>query len=85
LGYSETLTQKALLKVGLAAAQNELLDELIRLQHIRAVDPKVPIVNFFFNFWLGESVMAIILAKSKKYAISRVLPLLLYNFPLMKI
>jgi hypothetical protein len=41
LGYSETLTQKALLKVGLAAAQNELLDELIRLQHIRAVDPKV--------------------------------------------
>jgi hypothetical protein len=41
LGYSEALTQKALLKIGLAAAQNELLDELIRLQHIRAVDPKV--------------------------------------------
>jgi hypothetical protein len=41
LGYSEALLQKALLKVGLAAQQNELLDELIRLQHIRAVDPKV--------------------------------------------
>jgi UBA-like domain len=41
LGYSECLLQKALLKVGLAAQQNELLDELFRLQHIRAVDPKV--------------------------------------------
>jgi hypothetical protein len=48
--------------VGLAAAQNELLDELIRLQHIRAVDPKVPYFFSFFISWLEESVMAILLA-----------------------
>jgi hypothetical protein len=36
--------------VGLAAAQNELLDELIRLQHIRAVDPKVFFIFLFFGW-----------------------------------
>lgn len=40
LGYPEKLTQKALLKVGMSGCQDELLNELIRLQQSKVVDPK---------------------------------------------
>ena len=40
MGYSEKLTQKALTKVGLDAGQDELLQELIRLQEAKTVDPE---------------------------------------------
>ena len=41
MGYAEKLTQRALTKVGLDAGQDELLQELIRLQEAKAVDPEV--------------------------------------------
>ena len=41
MGYAEKLTQKALTKVGLDAGQDELLQELIRLQESKSVDPEV--------------------------------------------
>ena len=41
LGYTERLTQRALAKLGMRAGQNELLDELIRLQQCKLVDPQV--------------------------------------------
>jgi len=40
LGYPEKLTQKALIKVGMSGCQDELLNELIRLQHSKTGDPK---------------------------------------------
>lgn len=40
LGYPEKLTQKALIKVGMSGCQDELLNELIRLQQSKIVDPK---------------------------------------------
>ena len=41
LGYTESLTQRALAKLGMKAGQNELLDELIRLQQCKIEDPQV--------------------------------------------
>jgi len=40
LGYTESLTQRALAKLGMKAGQNELLDELIRLQQCKIEDPQ---------------------------------------------
>jgi len=40
LGYPVKLTQKALIKVGTSGGQDELLNELIRLQQSKVVDPK---------------------------------------------
>jgi ribonuclease ZC3H12 len=40
LGYPVKLTQKALIKVGTSGGQDELLNELIRLQQSKIVDPK---------------------------------------------
>jgi len=40
LGYPEVLTQKALVKVGLKVGFDELLNELIRLQQSKLLDPK---------------------------------------------
>merc|ERR1712123_437789 len=40
LGYPVKLTQKALIKVGMSGCQDELLNELIRLQQSKIVDPK---------------------------------------------
>ena len=53
LGYPESLTQRVLLKLGMAAQQNELLDELIRLQQIKCVDPKVTI---YLSIYLSLSI-----------------------------
>jgi hypothetical protein len=48
MGYAEKLTQRALTKVGLDAGQDELLQELIRLQEARTVDPEVS-----SSYWLA--------------------------------
>jgi len=45
LGYTESLTQRALSKLGMKAGQNELLDELIRLQQCKIEDPQEVLIK----------------------------------------
>ena len=46
MGYDEKLTQRALTKVGLAAGQDQLLQELIRLHDAKTVDPEVGLMEY---------------------------------------
>jgi len=45
LGYAEELTKKALSKIGFSACNDDLLNELIRLQQSKIVDPNVDLLK----------------------------------------